>query len=76
MYHHHIITREDNETIKKVYNTQQEDNTKGDWFDLLMKYFKFIGVEMDENHRKQKTKQTKKKLRRKSMKLILKNCFN
>ena len=61
MYHHHLITREDNETIKKVYNKQKEDNTKGDWFDLLMKDFNFIGVEMDENHIKQKTKEEYKK---------------
>ena len=61
MYHHHLITREDNETIKKVYNKQKEDETKGDWFDLLVKDFKFIGVEMDENHIKQMTKEEYKK---------------
>jgi hypothetical protein len=32
MYHHHILTREDTETIKKIYITQKNNIIKGDWF--------------------------------------------
>ena len=42
MYHHHIITREDTETIKKIYNKQKEDPIKGDWVELVKKDF-FLG---------------------------------
>ena len=31
MYHFHIITRDDSETIKKVYMKQKEASVKGDW---------------------------------------------
>ena len=48
MYHHHILSRGEEETIKKIYIKQREDPLKGDWFELLKRDFKFIGLEMDE----------------------------
>ena len=45
LYHHHILTREDGETIKKVYMKQKEESFKGDWFKLLEKDFKLLEIE-------------------------------
>ena len=49
MYHHHILSRNESETIKKVYLKQKEEYLKGDWFQLLQKDFQFIGIEMNED---------------------------
>ena len=49
LYHHHILTRDENETINKIYQKQKNDNVKGDWFRLLMRDFDFIGIEMNES---------------------------
>ena len=50
MFHHHILTREDNETIKKVYFKQKESNIKGDWYQMLISDFAFIEEEINEDH--------------------------
>jgi hypothetical protein len=42
MYHHHILSRGEEETIQKIYRKQSEDPLKGDWFELLKQDFKFI----------------------------------
>ena len=42
MYHHHLITREANETIQKIYYKQKEETYKGDWFDMLKKIFRIF----------------------------------
>ena len=49
MYHDHILTREDTETIKKIYQKQKEKPCKGDWYQLLKEDLVFIECEMDEN---------------------------
>ena len=49
MYHHHIITRDEDELIKKIYCKQKEDKIKGDWFQTLEADFDFIEVTMDED---------------------------
>ena len=49
MYHHHIITREDHETIKKIYNKQASSPLKGDWYQMLLLDFEFIGEEKCDN---------------------------
>ena len=41
MYHYHILTRQDCETIKKVYPNQIEGSQKGDWVKTLEKDFEF-----------------------------------
>ena len=42
-YHYHIMIREDNELIKKVYMKQKELPLKGDWIHSLRKDYEFIG---------------------------------
>jgi hypothetical protein len=48
MYHHHILTRDQNETIHKIYQKQKVEKLKGDWFQLLQNDFQFIEMEMNE----------------------------
>ena len=48
MFHHHILSRKDDETMKKIYYKQKEEYVKGDWFQLLINDFKFVGKEMNE----------------------------
>ena len=49
MYHFHIITRDDSETIKKVYLKQKEASVKGDWIRLLAQDFEFIQEEQKDD---------------------------
>ena len=49
MCHHHILTREDCETIKKVYIKQKESHLKGDWYRMLISDFEFIEEDIDED---------------------------
>ena len=69
MYHHHIITRNDDETIKKIYYKQKEERTKGDWYQLLLEDFDFIGHEIDEED----IKQTPKNIYKKKIKELVKH---
>ena len=39
MYHHHIINRDPQELINKIYMKQKEDTLKGDWYESLMTDF-------------------------------------
>ena len=48
MYHYNILIQDDNETIKKMYEKQKKNPTKGDWFQLLKEDFQFIEEDMDE----------------------------
>ena len=53
MYHYHILTRDDEETIKKIYNRQKVSHMKEDWYMMLVKDFDFIQtVQDDEQIRK------------------------
>ena len=67
MYHHNIMSRQENETIFKIYKKQQEDCVKGDWLKLLEKDFKFIGVEMNE----EKIRSTPKDIYKKEIKQLI-----
>ena len=58
MFHHHILTRKEDETIKKIYVKQKTEYLKGDWYQLLLEDFKFVGKEMNEEAIKQTTKET------------------
>ena len=49
MYHHHIDTRNEEETISKVYHKQKECPVKGDWVNLIEEDFKFIGERMNDD---------------------------
>ena len=42
-YHRHIITRDYNELIRKVYQKQKDDPLIGDWVKLIEKDHAFIG---------------------------------
>ena len=48
MYHHHLVTREQNETIQKIYYKQKEEALKGDWYQLLKIDFEFLGKDIIE----------------------------
>ena len=48
MFHHHLVSRTNNELIKKVYLKQKESSLKGDWFRTLQDDFIFIGEEIDD----------------------------
>ena len=50
IYHHHIITRDDSEFIKKVYMKQKENPLKGDWVQLIQKDFEFIEEDWNDFH--------------------------
>ena len=67
LYHHHILTRDKKETINKIYQKQKEDNTKGDWFQLLTNDFDFIDVQMDE----ERIMQTPKSLYKKEIRALV-----
>ena len=72
LYHHHIVTRDESETIKKIYNKQKINPLKGDWFDLIRKDFEFIGIELKEDEIQAATKvEYKKKIKE----LIYKSAF-
>ena len=73
MYHHHIITRNENETIKKVYNKQKEVFTKGDWFQMVLDDFKFVNKEMNEEEIKLIPKET---YRKKMKEMVSKAAFD
>ena len=57
MYHHHILNLDENETVKKIYNKQKEKTSKGDWYDLLLKNFKFIDKDLNEIEIKEMSKE-------------------
>ena len=72
LYHHHILTRDKNETISKIYYKQKEENCKGDWFQSLKKDFEFIKRDMDES----KIADTPKSLYKKEIwSLVRKSAF-
>ena len=48
MYHHHILTTGDDETIKKMYLKQKSDPTKNDWYESLQKDYQFIGLNITD----------------------------
>jgi hypothetical protein len=61
MYHHHILSLDDCETVKKIYLKQKETISKGDWYYLLLQDFKFIGIDMNEKEIKEMSKEEYKK---------------
>ena len=48
MYHHHLLSRGNTETIKKIYLKQKEKSVKGDWISLLKSDFKFLNIDINE----------------------------
>jgi hypothetical protein len=65
MYHHHILSRSSNETIRKICMKQKEDPLVGDWYSLLIEDFKFIGIEINEEEIQKTSKvEYKKKIKK------------
>ena len=44
-----------------MYNKQKQTNSKGDWYDLLLKDFKFIGKDINEKEIQEISKELYKK---------------
>ena len=49
MFHHHILTREDNESDTKVHMKQKESTIKGDWYWTILSDLEFIEEHIDED---------------------------
>ena len=49
MYLHHILTRDKNELIYKVYKTQELKITKGDWFSMIQSQKKLYNIQLTDN---------------------------
>ena len=49
IYHHHILSRDNSEIIKKVYLKQKEDACKGDWIHLIRKDFSLLEEDLNED---------------------------
>ena len=58
MYHHHLLTQEEGETImiKLIYEKQKISPTKGDWYEQLQKDFDFVEEKIDNEQIKMLTK--------------------
>ena len=48
MFHYHILTLNDNETVKKIYLKQKESNIKGDWYRTLQEDYELIKEENND----------------------------
>ena len=42
MFHHHIFTTNEDETLMKMYQKQKSDPTKDDWYELLQTDFQLL----------------------------------
>ena len=63
MHHHHISQQGQAGTLRQIYEKQKTDYTKGEWFQLLLKDFEFIGETMSgENIQKMSKLQYKKNI--------------
>ena len=67
IYHHHVLTREDNELISRIYEKQKENPTKGDWILTLRRDFEFLGQAIDEDQIKCTPKHEYKKFIKKQV---------
>ena len=64
MFHHHILTTNEDETLMKMYLKQKSDPTKDDWYQLLQNDFQFLGLQIsDEEIRAMPKKEYKKKIK-------------
>jgi hypothetical protein len=61
MYHHHIIGRNNDEVIKKIYNKQKEEYLKGDWFQTLKTDFDTIKEDLEDDRISQIPKEVYRK---------------
>ena len=75
IFHHHILTINEDETIKKVYLKQKEEKTKGDWYEMLQKDFEFIGEEVNDEGIKNTDKLASKKMVKEKAKKAAFECY-
>ena len=61
MYLKHILSLDENETIRMIYEKQKTESTKGDWLQLIEADLKFIGEQVDKESIKAKSKNEYKK---------------
>ena len=62
MYLHHIVHREDKELIKRVYDAQKTNPTKGDFADIVRNDLKLLGEDFSDELVKSMTKKELKTL--------------
>ena len=61
MYHHHLLTTDESETIVKIYLKQKSSPTKGDWYELLQQDFQFVGLNINDDKIRSMSRQNYKK---------------
>ena len=49
MFHQHILSRDDQELIKNVYVKQKESPLKGDWYQMIIKYFELMAEDLNND---------------------------
>ena len=61
-YLHNIIKRDNKELVKRVYNVQKENPSKGDWSTMVREDMEGIGLRIDEQQIRQMSKNQFKKV--------------
>ena len=49
MYLWHILSREETELIRRIYNTQKISNSVGDWYNLVQNDKSELGIDLTDN---------------------------
>ena len=70
MYHHHILSLNTEETVRKIYEKQKTGHLKGDWIELIKSDFDFMEIDMDE----EEIKRTPKNIYKKKIKDLIKKA--
>ena len=70
MYHHHILSLNTEETVRKIYEKQKTGHLKGDWIELLKSDFDFMEIDIDE----EEIKRTPKNIYKKKIKDLIKKA--
>ena len=56
-YLHNIISKKDDELIKRIYQEQKKDPWKGDWCELVQRDMDMVEINMDDNTFRNMSKQ-------------------
>ena len=56
LYLHTLLQRDDEELTKRIYNSQKNNPSKGDWIELIQQDFRDLGIPFDEDEIKKETK--------------------
>ena len=72
LYFQTIVTRNDDELVKKIFDAQMADPVKGDWVNMLKEDFQYLGEEINENEAKTTARyEFKKNIKSKVRKRVL-----